>query len=93
MGRAKPGGQDGQTKLVDSGEAPPNLGRGFGPKGNDGTHGQTASSLRGIDLSVRENCFEGGNAALVFEGRNGLGGEKAVLEWQVEELDVECVEL
>ena len=34
----------------------------------------------------REKFFEGGKAALAFEGRSGSGGEKAALERQVEEL-------
>lgn len=34
----------------------------------------------------REKFFEGGRAALAFEGRSGSGGEKAALERQVEEL-------
>jgi transposase-like protein len=34
----------------------------------------------------REKFFEGGKAALAFEGRSGTRGEKVVLERQVEEL-------
>jgi transposase len=34
----------------------------------------------------RDKFFEGGKAALAFEGRNGSQGEKAALERQVEEL-------
>jgi transposase len=34
----------------------------------------------------RENFFEGGKAALAFEGHNGTQGEKALLERQIEEL-------
>jgi transposase-like protein len=34
----------------------------------------------------RDKFFEGGKAALAFEGRNGFRGEKAALERQVEEL-------
>ena len=34
----------------------------------------------------REKFFEGGKAALAFEGRNGTQGGKAILERQVEEL-------
>ena len=34
----------------------------------------------------REKFYEGGKAALAFEGRSGSGGEKAALERQVEEL-------
>jgi transposase len=34
----------------------------------------------------RERFFEGGKAALAFEGRNGKQGEKASLERQIEEL-------
>jgi transposase-like protein len=34
----------------------------------------------------REKFFEGGKAALAFEGRSGSGGEKAALERQVDEL-------
>jgi len=33
-----------------------------------------------------DKFYEGGKAALAFEGRNGAGGEKAVLECQVEGL-------
>jgi transposase len=34
----------------------------------------------------REKFYDGGKAALAFDGRRGSGGEKAVLERQVEEL-------
>ena len=34
----------------------------------------------------REKFFDGGKAALAFDGRNGKPGEKAALERQVEEL-------
>jgi transposase len=34
----------------------------------------------------REKFYDGGKAALAFEGRNRSGGEKAALEHQVEEL-------
>jgi transposase-like protein len=34
----------------------------------------------------REKFYEGGKAALAFDGRPGSGGEKAALERQVEEL-------
>lgn len=34
----------------------------------------------------RDKFFEGGKAALAFEGRNGSQGEKVALEQQVEEL-------
>ena len=34
----------------------------------------------------REKFFEGGKAALDFDGRKGSGGEKAALEREVEEL-------
>jgi hypothetical protein len=34
----------------------------------------------------REKFFEGGKAALAFEGRQGSGGQKAALEREVEEL-------
>ncbi len=34
----------------------------------------------------REKFYEGGKAALAFEGRGGSRGEKAALERQVEEL-------
>ena len=34
----------------------------------------------------REKFYDGGKGALAFEGRNRLGGEKAALEHQVEEL-------
>jgi transposase-like protein len=34
----------------------------------------------------REKFFEGGKAALAFEGRSGSGSEKAAMERQVEEL-------
>ena len=34
----------------------------------------------------REKFFEGGKAALAFDGRNGSQGEKAALERQIEEL-------
>lgn len=34
----------------------------------------------------REKFFEGGKAALAFDGRKGSQGEKAALEGQIEEL-------
>jgi transposase len=34
----------------------------------------------------REKFYDGGKAALAFDGRPGSGGEKAALERQVEEL-------
>jgi transposase len=34
----------------------------------------------------REKFYEGGKAALAFDGRRGSGGEKAALERQMEEL-------
>ena len=34
----------------------------------------------------REKFYDGGKAALAFDGRRGSGGEKAALERQVEEL-------
>jgi transposase len=34
----------------------------------------------------RDKFFEGGKAALAFEGRDGARGEKAMLEHQVEDL-------
>jgi hypothetical protein len=40
----------------------------------------------GLIYRRREKFFDGGKAALAFEGRNGSGGEKAALERQVEEL-------
>ena len=40
----------------------------------------------GLIYRWRDKFHEGGKAALAFEGRSGLGGEKATLERQVEEL-------
>jgi hypothetical protein len=71
---------------VDGGEALQDCERGAEPKGTDGTDRQTASSYRGVDLSVAGKFYEGDKAALAFDDRSGSGGEKAVLERQVEEL-------
>jgi hypothetical protein len=51
-----------------------------------GQIGRRASSFRGVDLSVAGKFYEGDKAALAFDDRSGSGGEKAVLERQVEEL-------
>jgi transposase-like protein len=40
----------------------------------------------GLIYRWREKFFEGGKAALAFDGRQGWAGEKAALERQVEEL-------
>jgi transposase-like protein len=40
----------------------------------------------GVIYRWRDKFFEGGKAALAFEGRNVSHGEKAALERQVEEL-------
>ena len=40
----------------------------------------------GLIYRWRDKFYEGGKAALAFEGRSGSGGEKAALERQVEEL-------
>jgi len=40
----------------------------------------------GLIYRWRDKFFEGGKAALAFDGRNGSGGQTAVLEHQVEDL-------
>lgn len=40
----------------------------------------------GLIYRWRDKFFEGGKAALAFDGRKGNAGEKLGLEWQVEEL-------
>ena len=40
----------------------------------------------GLIYRWREKFFEGGRAALAFEGRNGAGAEKVALEHQLEEM-------
>jgi transposase-like protein len=40
----------------------------------------------GLIYRWRDKFFEGGKAALTFDGRRVIGGEKAALERQVEEL-------
>lgn len=40
----------------------------------------------GLIYRWRDKFFEGGKAALAFAGRNGSGGQTAVLERQVEDL-------
>ena len=71
---------------MDGGEALPDCERGAEPKGTHGTDCQTAPVSEALIYRWREKFYEGGKAALAFEGRSGSGGEKAALERQVEEL-------
>ena len=41
----------------------------------------------GLIYRWRDKFYDGGKAALAFDGRNGSGTEKAALEHQVEELE------
>ena len=84
--RNPPGGADGQTESVERREALPDCERGAKPKGADGANWQTAPSLRRLIYRWRDKFFEGGKAALAFDGRKGSQSEKAALERPIEEL-------
>jgi transposase-like protein len=71
---------------VDGGEALSDCERGAKPKGIHGPIARRHQVSEGLIYRWREKFFDGGKAALTFEGRSGSGGEKAALERQVEEL-------
>ena len=86
-GRTLPGGSDGQTESMDGGEALPDRERGAKPKGADGADRRRHQVSEALIYRWREKFYDGGKAALAFDGRRkGLNEEKTALERQVEEL-------
>lgn len=80
------GGSYGQTESVDYGETLPNCQRGSKPERTHWTVARRHQVSEGLIYRWRDKFYEGGKAALAFDGRNGSGAEKAALERQVEEL-------
>jgi transposase-like protein len=83
---SRPGGQHGQTESVDGGEALPIVKEALSQKEPVGQIARRHQVSEALIYRWREKFFEGGKAALAFEGRNGSHGEKALLERQIEEL-------
>ena len=57
------------------------------PKGAMGQFARRHQVSEALIYRWRSSFFEGGKAALAFDGRTGSGREKAALEGQVEELE------
>ena len=74
-----PGGSDGQTESTERREA-------LSQKEPLGQIARRHQVFEGLIYRWRDKFFEGGKAALAFDGRNGSQGEKAALERQVEDL-------
>jgi len=71
---------------VDGGEALPDCERSARSKRAGGQIARRHQVSEGLIYRWRDKFFEGGKAALAFDGRNVSHGEKAALEREIEEL-------